>query len=156
MTIPAIWAECFASEPYAKTTFIFSIASFSFAQVCLLALATLERKFQWVFYSALVSIFALALLISEMIVFETGNEWLIRIAGVLGILDGCTTLMIPVLYKLSKKPVKRMEEGPFREIDLQCPRCGHRGMFLVGAIVCEKCSLSIRIEIDEEANVPVS
>ena len=31
MTTPAIWAECFASEPYVKTTFIFSITSFSFA-----------------------------------------------------------------------------------------------------------------------------
>ena len=62
MFVPGIWAEWFDSEPYAKTMIILGIFSFSFAQACLLSLATLEKRFQWVLYAALGSIFALALL----------------------------------------------------------------------------------------------
>jgi hypothetical protein len=157
MFVPGIWAEWFDSEPYAKTTIILGIFSFSFAQACLLSLATLEQRFQWVLYAAFGSIFALALFVSGMIIFEADDEWLFRIAGVLGILDGCATVSIPVLYKLGEKEMGQFIEGPYREIELRCPRCDQQGTFPIGEIVCRSCSLRIRIEVEEDADklVPV-
>jgi len=155
MVVPGIWAEWFDSEPYGKTTAILAIFSFSFAQACLLSLATLERRYRWVLYGGLGSIFALALVVSGMIVFEADDEWLFRFAGVLGILDGCATVSVPVLYKLGTNETGQFLEGPFREIELRCPRCGQQGMFCLGEIACRNCSLKIRIEVDEVANRPV-
>jgi hypothetical protein len=50
-----------------------------------------------VFIGSVVAILALAALASGMIVFEADEEWLFRFTGVLGILDGCGSLTIPVL-----------------------------------------------------------
>jgi hypothetical protein len=154
MFVPGIWAEWFDSEPYAKAMIILGIFSFSFAQACLLSLATLEQRFPWVLYAAFGSIFALASLVSGMIVFEADDEWLIRFAGVLGILDGCATVSIPVLYKLGKNEMGQFVEGPYREIELRCPRCGHQDTFPIGDVMCRDCSLKIRIEVEEDANTP--
>ena len=156
MFVPGIWAEWFDSESYAKTMIILGIFSFSFAQACLLSLATLEQRFQLVLYSAFGSIFALALLASGMIVFDTYDEWLFRFAGVLGILDGCATVSIPVLYKLGTNEMVQFIEGPYREIELRCPRCGHVDTFSIGDVMCRNCSLKIRIEVEEDASRPVS
>lgn len=155
MFVPGIWAEWFDTEPYAKTTIILGIFSFSFAQACLLSLATLEQRFQWVLYSGLGSIFALAMLVSGMIVFEADNEWLLRFAGVIGILDGCATVSIPVLYKLGTNETGQFIEGPFREIELRCPRCRQQRTFPLGETVCETCSLKIRIEVEDDSTTPV-
>lgn len=154
MFVPGIWAEWFDSEPYAKSMIILGIFSFSFAQACLLSLANLERRFQWVLYGAFGSIFALALLISSIIVFEVDDEWLFRFVGVLGILDGCATVSIPVLYKLSTNEVVQFNEGPYRAIEMQCPRCGHQGAFHLGDAVCGHCALKIRIEVEEDSPTP--
>jgi hypothetical protein len=156
MFVSGIWAEWFDSESYAKTMNILGIFSFSFAQACLLSLATLEQRFQWVLYAAFGSIFALAILASGMIVFEANDEWLFRFAGVLGILDGCATVSIPVLYKLGTNEMGQFIEGPYREIELRCPRCGRQERFPIGEIVCRNCSLTIRIEVEEDAITSVS
>jgi len=153
--VPGIWAEWFDSEQYAKSMIILAIFSFSFAQACLLSMATLEQRFQSVLYTAFGSIFGLALLASGMIGFEADDEWLFRIVGVLGILDGCSTVSIPVLYKLGANEIGQFIKGPYREIQLGCPRCGHQGTFAIEDVVCPNCSLKIQIEVEEEANMPV-
>jgi hypothetical protein len=146
--IPSIWAEWWDSEVLGKSMVILAIFSFSFAQICLLAIVPLTRPIRWVFVATAVTIFALAIYLSGMIVFD---EWFIRIAGVLGILDGCGSLLIPVLYKLGGKPVAFIEGGPFDRIELTCPRCGHRDTYSVGTIKCAGCSLEIRVEIAGES-----
>jgi len=155
MFIPGIWAEWFKSEPYGKAMIILGIFSFSFAQACLLSLVTLEQRFQWVLYAAFGSIFSLAFLVSGMIVFEADVERFFRFAGVLGILDGCATVSIPVLYKLGRNELDQFTEGPYRAIEMQCPRCGHQGAFSLGETSCGHCALTIRIEIEEDANTQV-
>ena len=147
MFVPGLWADWFVSEAYFNLTIVVSIFSFSFAQACLLSLANLGQRYRWVLYAAFSNIFTLALLVSNMIVFEADNEWLFRVTGMLGILDGCATVMVPVLYKIGINEGGQFIEGPFREIEIRCPRCGQRGTFPVGEIVCPNCSLKIRIEL---------
>ena len=148
MFVPGIWAEWFESEPYAKTMIVLGIFSFSFAQACLLSLATLERRFQWVLYAAFGSIFALASLISGMVIFEVGDEWLFRFAGVLGILDGCATVSLPALAKFGKR--EEAVERARSEVELRCPRCGQPGTYPMGEFECQNCSQRIRIELIPE------
>lgn len=149
--IPSIWAGWRESEMLGKSMAILAIFSFSFAQTCLLSLVPLKQSIRWVFVATVVTILALALYLSGMIVFEDGDEWFIRIAGVLGILDGCGSLLIPVLYKLGGKPAAYGEGGPLDRIGLTCPRCGHGDTYSVGTIKCAECSLGIRVEIAEES-----
>jgi hypothetical protein len=145
--VPGIWAEWFENEAYGKSMIILGIFAFSIAQTCLLALVPLQKPLRWCLYATGAIIFALALLISGMLVFESDEEWLFRLTGVLGILDGCGTVLIPVLYKLRGKPVEETPSGSLDQIELLCPRCEHRGTYPVGAITCEECSLELRVEI---------
>jgi len=146
--VPGIWAEWWDSEAFSKSMAILAIFAFSFAQGCLLALVPLKRSIHWAFWATVTAIFVLATFISGMIVFEADHEWFFRIAGVLGILDGCGSLLIPLLYKVSSKPP--LEIGGSRSLDsieLACPRCAHRDKYAVGIIRCVECSLEIRVEI---------
>ncbi len=153
MFLLGIWAEWFDSEGYAKSMIVVGIFSFSLAQACLLSLPELAAKFRWVYYGAIGSIFALALLISGMVIFEADDEWLFRIAGVLGILDGCATVTIPVLYKLGDNEHQGSASQRFSEITLICPQCGRQLTSALGEIICPDCSLKVRIEI-EQTEIP--
>jgi hypothetical protein len=117
----------------------------------LLALAPLGRSVRWIFFAVVAVIFSLASLISAMVVFEPHDEWFRRIAGVLGILNGCGSLVIPVLHKLGGTSSETVADGSLDRIELVCPRCGRRGIYAVGAIKCEKCSLRMRVEVLEDA-----
>ena len=83
--------------------------------------------------------------------FEPHKEWLFRFVGVLGILDGCGSVLIPVLYKLGGKSDGTTPSGSLDRIELSCPRCGHRETYPVGTIRCGKCSLEIQVEITKES-----
>ena len=147
-----IWCE-WNSEPMLRTMAVLAIFSFAFAQACLLAIAPLRGRLSWVFAAALVCIFALAGLISAMVLFGLDDELLFRLAGVLGILDACSSLSVPVLYRLTdSRPAEpiQWEETAQRQglqIELPCPKCGRRGTYAVGLIDCPECSLQFRVEI---------
>ncbi len=152
-----IWAE-WDSEVPGKTMVVLILFAFSFAQSSLLSLAPLKGRLFWVFVAALVHIFALAILLSVMLIFELDDEFLFRLAGVLGILDAAGTLSVPILYKLGggrpaeKRPPEETVQDQDRQIDLSCPGCGHRNTCPVGLIVCPKCSLAIRVTVVETGN----
>lgn len=149
-----IWPE-WETEFAAKTMVVLVLLAFSFAQSSLLALARLQERWAWVFPAAVGCIFALATLLSGMLIFEADDEFLFRVVGVLGILDATATLSIPILYRLAGKPpeepVASGKELPKQDwrIELACPRCGHRDAYPVGLIVCPKCSLALRVAIVE-------
>ena len=153
--MPGIWVQDYEWEAYGKLMLILGIFAFSFAQVCLLALVPLKRPVRWMFFTVVAVIFALALLISGKIVFEIFDESFFRIAGVLGILDGCGSLIIPVLYKLGGGSAEAIVDGSLDRIELACPRCGRRDEYAVGSIKCKKCSLEIRVEVLGDANSPL-
>ena len=146
--MPGIWAERWDSDPIAKLMVILAIFALSFAQVCLLALVPLQQSIRWIFFATAIVIFALATLGSSMIVFELDDEWLLRFLGVLGILDGCGSLLIPVFSKLSGRVATASDDGRFDRIELTCPRCGHQEIYPVGILKCTECSLEIRVEVN--------
>jgi hypothetical protein len=148
--LPGIWGECFDSEAYAKTMGIVAIAGFAFAHFCLLAIVPLETSKRWTFYATSAFIFALAIHLSSWIIFEFDNEeWHIRIAGILGILDGCGSLIVPILYKLSGGESSPPPSGRLDRIQLSCPRCGEPETYDVGTILCNKCGLKMNFQIVE-------
>ena len=142
--VPSIWAEWFEHEPVGKTMAVLGIFSFTFAHACLLSLACLKREAIWVLYAAWAAIFALATLLSVMLVFDLEKEWLVRLAGILGILDGSLSLCLPVLHLLGA----RQAVAKAGQIDLACPRCGQRGQYPLGRIACPRCALVLRVEIE--------
>jgi hypothetical protein len=152
--IPGIWAEWFEIEAAAKVMAIVGVLSFSFAQACLLSLAILERRLEWAFYTAVALILALALIISGMIVFEPHGDWimrvLLRVVGVVAILDACFSLCVPILQRLGSRQTTEKATEAYNQIELVCPRCGQRGSYPLGDIKCSKCSLGIRVQIGED------
>lgn len=152
--LPLIWAEWWDSEAYSKAMGILALFAFSFAQACLLSLTSLEGRFKWVFSVAVVCIFSLAMFLSGMIVFEADDEWLIRVVGVIGILDGCASLSVPVLSKLGRKQSDRVADQPYQHVELVCPRCRHQSVYPIGEIECTNCSLKMKVEIYEGSSEP--
>jgi hypothetical protein len=149
--IPGIWAEWWGSEAIGKTMVIIAIFAFSFAQVCLLALVPLQGSIRWLFFATSSVIFTLATLGSGIIVFEVDDEWLLRLLGVLGILDGCGSLLIPVLFKLGSRAVTASDDGKFKYIELACPRCGHRATYPMGVFTCAECSLEMSVQVNAQS-----
>ena len=115
--VPAIWAEWFDTEAVGKTMAIVGLFSFSFAQCCLLSLATLQRHVAWLFYAAVTAILLLATIISGIIVFDPNDEeWLMRTVGVVAILDGCFSLCVPILHRLGSRQTVRQTAVAYQQI----------------------------------------
>jgi len=172
--VPSIWADWIEHEPVGKTMAVLGILSFSFAHACLLSFASLKREVLWVLYAAWLAIFALAAVLSLVIVFDLESERLLRLVGILGILDGCLSLCLPILHLLGARQ-SAAAAGPIGgarsrmpslghtfggtaappsglgvgQIELACPRCGHRGLYPLGRIACPNCALVLRVEIEE-------
>jgi hypothetical protein len=144
--LPGLWAEWLETAAFAKTTAILAVLSFSFAHICLLSFATLQRKLLWVHLLAVASIVALAGIISTMILYEKGDD-LVRWAGALAILDGCLSLCIPILHRLGPGLQLPLAAETYRQIELACPRCGRQATYPIGAIRCSRCSLEIDVHI---------
>jgi len=94
---------------------IIAIFAFSFAQASLLSLARMPRPGDILFFVAVGLILLLAIVVSVMIILEAHDEWLFRMVGVIGIADGCLSLVVPIMYKLNT-----------RDNTVTCPECGHR------------------------------
>jgi hypothetical protein len=93
------WLYRGVHEYYDKIEVIAGILSLSLGQACLLGLALLPRHLRWVYWLTLCAIAALAALSSNMLMFELSDVFLFCVLGVVGILDGCGTLAIPVLAR---------------------------------------------------------
>jgi ribosomal protein S27AE len=71
----------------------------------------------------------------------------VRVVGVVAILDGCFSLCVPILHRLGGKQITEKTPQVFRQIELVCPRCGEQGIYATGKSICPKCSLGFRVEI---------
>lgn len=150
--IPSIWAEWFESNTVIKAMGITGLLSFSFAQACVLSLATLQRHQRWLFYAAVVSILGLAAIISGLIIFEPHGDWIVRVVGVVGILDGCFSLCVPILHRLGGKQAAPTMAEVYEQVELVCPRCGQRGIYSLGRIECRQCSLAITVQVEASSS----
>ena len=149
--IPSIWAEWYDTEAVGKAMGIIGVLSFSLAQACLLSLVPLQRRHAWVFYAAVALILALAAIISGILIFEPhGGDWIVRVVGVVAILDGCFSLCVPILHRLGGREATEQTTQIYDRIELVCPRCGERSTYATGTINCRQCSLRFRVEIGDE------
>jgi hypothetical protein len=96
----------------------------------------------------------LAVVISGLIVFEPHGEWIVRVVGVVEILDGCFSLCVPVLHRLGGKPTAPTMVETCEQIELVCPRCGQRGVYCLGRIECRQCSLVITVQVEAGSQRP--
>ena len=82
---------------------IFAVAT---VHVCLLSIARLIRRFQWVFFIAWQAIFGLAALLVAIIIMEIDSDEVMRFVAVAAIVCAALTLVIPMLHRIG-----RMESG---------------------------------------------
>jgi len=112
LILAGMWGEV-SWDDFWKMTATVAIFAAGFAQLCLLQLARLSRRFQWTLPAAYVLIFALGAIISAMIWGDIDEEPMFRIMGVNAILVGAVSLLIPIFHRLSRG------ERPAREGDIE-------------------------------------
>jgi hypothetical protein len=89
------------SEVYWKTTAICSVFAIAFAHSLALLAVGLRPTHYWLQLATGINIFALASLISLMIVVELDSEGVFKFVAVLAILVALETLVIPILGRLA-------------------------------------------------------
>lgn len=87
-----------------KVAAISGIFAFSLAQLSLLSLANLSKKFEWILTAAYLVILSLATINSILIIIEPSSEsnFVMRMIGVLAVIDAALTVTIPILHRLSR------------------------------------------------------
>jgi hypothetical protein len=109
------------SEPESiyKTLGVSIIFAFSFAHLSLLSLAKLSKKFQWSLTAAYITILALASILSVILVLEPHSEdfLVLRLIGVLAVVDAAITVMIPVFHRLSRADFPENRDFSIEKID---------------------------------------
>jgi len=87
-----------------KFAAISGIFAFSLAQLSLLSLANLAKRFEWVLTVAFLVVLSLAAINSVLIIVEPESEsnFVMRLIGVLAVIDAALTVMIPILHRLSR------------------------------------------------------
>jgi hypothetical protein len=87
-----------------KIAAVSAIFAFSLAQLSLLSLANLSARFEWVTMAAYLVILSLAAINSILIIVEPHSEsnFVMRLIGVLAVIDASITVVIPILHRLSR------------------------------------------------------
>lgn len=125
-----LWLIWFSSntsnepESIYKILAVTIIFAFSLAHLSLLSLAKLSKKFQWALIVACLAILALASIVSVIIVIEPKSEdtIVLRIIGVLAVVDAAITVMIPVFHRLSRADFPENRESSIEKIDAEIER----------------------------------
>lgn len=109
MLITGVWTEM-DSAGYWKTTAIFSVFAIAFAHSLALLAVHLRATHSWLQLGTVVNIFALATIISVLIVGEIDDEGIFKFVAVLAILAALETLVIPILGRLAKAEPSQVGE----------------------------------------------
>lgn len=105
ITVWMIWTETsWRAEAVWKTLLVSTIFAFSLAHLSLLSIAQLSRRFRWALATAYVVILALASIISYIFIFAPPSQdtMVLRLIGVLAVIDAAITVMIPIFHRLSR------------------------------------------------------
>jgi magnesium-transporting ATPase (P-type) len=104
-----------------KTLSTCLIFAFSLAQLSLLSLARLAKRFNWALITAYIAVLALALITSTIIILEppSSDGFVLRMIGVLGVLDASMTVMIPIFHRLSRTEFVDVETASTDKIDAE-------------------------------------
>ena len=104
-----------------KIFFTSLIFAFSFAQLSLLSLAHLSKRFYWVLVTGYIVILSLASITSTIIIFQPDStgDFILRLLGVLGVVDAAITVTIPILHRLSRAEFVNDETTSTEKIDAE-------------------------------------
>jgi hypothetical protein len=151
MLISLTWGlyPTLADDLYEKATVSLSIAAVALPHICLLALARLHWRFEWVRYGTIAVIAALAAIIFWIIFTPGGGGDWARLIGILGILDACGTVAVPILHRVSGIAARERVVTTDLSLSITCPRCARTQVVPAGHSRCE-CGLKFRVEIEEE------
>ncbi len=120
-----VWGEV-VDEVLGKSVMIATTFGVACSHLSMLLLAKLHRSYRWAHLVAYQVILGLAVLIAAGIVFEFfDNEGYWRLTGVLSIASAAITLIIPVLWRLSRDLDDRdvANADSILQIDEQIARC---------------------------------
>lgn len=117
-----IWGHPeFDEKNFFKLFFVSLIFAFSLAQLSLLSMARLAKKFLWSLITAYAVIFILDSIVSAIIIFElSGDDGLVlRLIGVLSVAAASLTVMIPIFHWLSRSEYVHDDTTSTARIDAQ-------------------------------------
>ena len=120
ITLWLIWgASGWGHNGIYKTLFVFLMFAFSLAQLSLLSLARLAKRFRWAIIAAYAVVLMLASIVSAIIVFELSSDegTVLRLIGVLAVVDAALTVMMPIFHRLSRTEFVDVEMASAAKID---------------------------------------
>ena len=100
-----IWAGDRSVEAIWKSAATASLLATSFALLCLVSLATLDRRFAWSRHLIYISVTLLSAILLYILWFEpeASGDFVPRLIAVLSIIIASLTVMTPVFHRLSQK-----------------------------------------------------
>ncbi len=102
LLLAGTWGDA-DSDLFWKSTACIAIFGVATVHVCLLSIAKLARRFQWIHFVGSQIVFGLALLLCGVIVvgrFESPGMW--RLIAATSIVTAALSLTIPILHRISK------------------------------------------------------
>lgn len=96
-----LWVEI-ESDFFWNTSLCVSFLAIAIVHVCLLSIAKLPRRFQWVYFIGSQLTIGLALFLSMIVIFEIESDGIWRLLAVVSILVAAISLIIPILHRIGK------------------------------------------------------
>jgi hypothetical protein len=144
MMLGSIW-HLFRGQAFEKAMGVVMTFSAVTALLCLLSLANLAKGFRWALWISFLAWYGLASKLSLMIIADNGSDLDMRIAGVLSIVGGCLTILIPIFHRICSAAEEAAREAASGRI--HCPCCGARMDHGAGVQQCPACGRSFTLEI---------
>ncbi len=149
MTLICTWVDQPENVTFGKATLIMCAVAFSLAHTNLLVGLFGTGRVDWLLRGVVACIWALAVLVSGMIIWEPSGEFWFRLLGALGVLDASGSLALAIVARLRQVgKIEKLQSTPAR-IEIRCPRCTTPQTVDAGASKCGVCGLKFRIEIEE-------
>ena len=101
LILVGMWADL-ESEAFWKSAWAISIFAVATVHVCLLSIAKLAGRFQWILLITCQVIYGLAILLCIMIIWEIDSDRMFRLVAAVSIVDAALTLVIPLLHRISR------------------------------------------------------
>jgi hypothetical protein len=143
-----IWTSWMEKENYGKSMGIVALFSFSFAQSGMLSLVRLRGTAKMLTPITILIIFALAAVVSTVILWEDSPTGLYRTLGVLAVLDALGTVTIPLMSRMAPKEGPAAAPSQSHRVEIRCPRCGTMQTLDEGGAACQKCALKIMVRTE--------
>ena len=152
LVLLTIWIPVAQPEGFYKLVFISCVVAVAIPHIGLLSLARLRAPYEWIRRGCVTVIVMLAGQVALSIIGEIESESWYRFMGVLGILDVCGTIAVPVLHRVSairiQDDIQTLDNRPM--ISMTCPRCGNGQSLCMGRSRCGYCGLKFSIKIEED------